>query len=159
MREKYHDTLWDFNNEYRPYHLRKHGVYGLSKVPLDDLDLPRPMSNGQRVKAYYAYDVLSSTVVGMVYNRLKTHDLFLDCMRNTFQMLDRNGFYMPAELEMEHHLVKDFADGLMKAGEGLRGEAFHGVTLRETAISHNHEDILESIDTYDVRYLAHVEPT
>ena len=116
LRAKLHDTQWDFNNQYRPYHLRAHAVYALSKISLDDRDLPRPMPNGQRVKAYYAYDVVSGAVVGYAYNRLKTRDLFLDCMRNMFQTLDRNGFYMPAELEVEHHLVENFADGLMKAG-------------------------------------------
>ena len=116
LRAKLHDTQWDFNNQYRPYHLRAHAVYSLSKISLDDRDLPRPMHNGQRVKAYYAYDVVSGAVVGYAYNRLKTRDLFLDCMRNMFQTLDRNGFYMPAELEVEHHLVENFADGLMKAG-------------------------------------------
>ena len=116
LRAKLHDTQWDFNNEYRPYHLRAHAVYALSKVSLDDRDLPRPMHNGQRVKAYYAYDVVSGAVVGYAYNRLKTRELFLDCMRNMFQTLDRNGWYMPAELEVEHHLVDNFADGLMKAG-------------------------------------------
>ena len=116
LRAKLHDTQWDFNNQYRPYHLRAHAVYSLSKISLDDRDLLRPMHNGQRVKAYYAYDVVSGAVVGYAYNRLKTRDLFLDCMRNMFQTLDRNGFYMPAELEVEHHLVENFADGLMKAG-------------------------------------------
>ena len=74
------------------------------------------MPNGKRVKAYYAYDVVSGCVVGYAYSRVKTRDLFLDCMRNMFQTLDRNGFYMPAEVEVEHHLVESFADGLMKAG-------------------------------------------
>ena len=116
LRSKLHDTQWDFNNRYRPYHLRHNGVYALSKISLDDRDLPRPMSNGQRVKAYYAYDVVSGCVVGRAYSRLKTADLFLACMRDMFQTLDRNGWYMPAELEVEHHLVSGFADGLMKAG-------------------------------------------
>ena len=68
------------------------------------------------VKAYYAYDVASGAVVGYAYSRLKTKELFIDCMRNMFQTLDRNGLYMPAELEVEHHLVSNFADGLMNAG-------------------------------------------
>jgi hypothetical protein len=116
LRAKTHDTQWDFNNNYRPYHLRAHPNYSLSKISLDDRDLPRPMTNGRRVKAYYAYDVVSGAVVGYAYNRLKNHDLFIDCMRNMFQTLEINGFYMPAEVEVEHHLVEDFADGLMKAG-------------------------------------------
>lgn len=116
LRGKLHMSQWDFNNAYRPYHLRSIGEYSLSKVSLDDRDLPRPMKDGNRVKAYYAYDVVSSAVVGYAYNRYKTTELFLDCMRNMFQTLDRNGMYIPAELEVEHHLVSDFADGLMQAG-------------------------------------------
>lgn len=113
---KVHDSSWDFNNRYRPYHLRKVATFAGSKISLDDRDLPRPMHNGQRVKAYYAYDVASGAVVGYAYSRLKTKELFIDCMRNMFQTLDRNGLYMPAELEVEHHLVSNFADGLMNAG-------------------------------------------
>lgn len=116
LRAKLHMSQWDFNNAYRPYHLRSIGEYALSKVSLDDRDLPRPMKDGNRVKAYYAYDVVSGAVVGYAYNRYKTTELFLDCMRNMFQTLDRNGMYIPAELEVEHHLVSDFADGLMQAG-------------------------------------------
>lgn len=116
LRGKLHMSQWDFNNAYRPYHLRSIGEYSLSKVSLDDRDLPRPMEDGNRVKAYYAYDVVSGAVVGYAYNRYKTTELFLDCMRNMFQTLDRNGMYIPAELEVEHHLVSDFADGLMQAG-------------------------------------------
>ena len=116
LRAKHHMSQWDFNNAYRPYHLRYTGAYSLSKISLDDRDLPRPMKDGNRVKAYYAYDVVSGAVVGYAYNRLKTAELFLDCMRNMFRTLDRNGMYIPAELEVEHHLVKDFADGLMQAG-------------------------------------------
>lgn len=116
LRGKLHMSQWDFHNAYRPYHLRSIGEYSLSKVSLDDRDLPRPMKDGNRVKAYYAYDVVSGAVVGYAYNRYKTTELFLDCMRNMFQTLDRNGMYIPAELEVEHHLVSDFADGLMQAG-------------------------------------------
>lgn len=116
LRAKLHMSQWDFNNAYRPYHLRSIGEFSLSKVSLDDRDLPRPMKDGNRVKAYYAYDVVSGAVVGYAYNRYKTGELFLDCMRNMFQTLDQNGMYIPAELEVEHHLVSDFADGLMQAG-------------------------------------------
>lgn len=116
LRAKLHMSQWDFNNAYRPYHLRSIGEFSLSKVSLDDRDLPRPMKDGNHVKAYYAYDVVSGAVVGYAYNRYKTTELFLDCMRNMFQTLDRNGMYIPAELEVEHHLVSDFADGLMQAG-------------------------------------------
>ena len=36
------------------------------------------MKDGNRVKAYYAYDVVSGAVVGYAYNRYKTTELFLD---------------------------------------------------------------------------------
>lgn len=116
LRAKLHSTAWDFNNEYRPHHNRKAPVWAFSKVSLDDRDLPRKMADGNRVKAYYAYDVASGCVIGYAYNRLKTADLFLDCIRNMFQLIDRQGWNCPAEVEVEHHLVSNFADGLIRAG-------------------------------------------
>lgn len=116
LRAKLHDTAWDFNNRHRPHHNRKSPAWAFSKVSLDDRDLPRPMIGGKRVKAYYAYDVASGCVVGYAYNRLKTTDLFLDCVRNMFQLIDRQGWNCPAEVEVEHHLVSTFADGLIRAG-------------------------------------------
>lgn len=111
-----HQTQWDFNNSQRPYHLRRSPNYAFSKISADDRDLPRPMHDGSYVHAYYVSDVASGAVVGYAYNRKKDKDLFLDCMRNMFQTLDRNGWYMPAQIEVEHHLVNKFTDGLMQAG-------------------------------------------
>lgn len=62
------------------------------------------------------------------------------------------------------HLVTDWTEGghdaafdlshrVYKALEGLGGESFNGLSLTETNTNHNHEEILESIDTYAVRYL------
>lgn len=116
LRAKLHDSAWEFNNTYRPHHNRKAPVWAFSKVSLDDRDLPRKMADGNRVKAYYAYDVASGCVVGYAYNRLKTADLFLDCVRNMFRLIDREGWNCPAEVEVEHHLVGNFADGLIRAG-------------------------------------------
>lgn len=106
----------DFNNRYRPHHKRKAPVWAFSKISLDDRDLPRKMADGNRVKAYYAYDVASGCVVGYAYNRLKTADLFIDCVRNMFRLIDHQGWNCPAEVEVEHHLVNNFADGLIRAG-------------------------------------------
>lgn len=116
LRAKLHDTVWDFNNIYSPHHHRKSPVWAFSKVSMDDRDLPRPMPDGNRVKAYYAYDVASGCIVGYAHNRLKTADLFLDCVRNMFQLIDRQNWNCPAEVEVEHHLVSNFADGLIRAG-------------------------------------------
>lgn len=62
------------------------------------------------------------------------------------------------------HLVTDWADGghdaafdlcrqVHAALDGLSGEDFNGIVLAETDTNHNHEEILESIDSYAVRYL------
>lgn len=116
LRSKQHDSAWDFNNKYRPHHNRKSPVWAFSKISLDDRDLPRKMADGNRVKAYYAYDVASGCVVGYAHSRLKTTDLFIDCVRNMFQLIDLQGWNCPAEVEVEHHLVNNFADGLIHAG-------------------------------------------
>lgn len=116
LRSRLHDSAWDFNNRYRPHHNRKAPVWAFSKISLDDRDLPRKMADGTRVKAYYAYDVASGCVIGHAYSRLKTADLFIDCVRNMFRLIDRQGWNCPAEVEVEHHLVNNFADGLIRAG-------------------------------------------
>lgn len=116
LRAKLHDTDWTFNNTYRPHHNRTSPRWAFSKISLDDRDLPRRMADGTRVKAYYAYDVASGCVIGHAYNRLKTADLFIDCVRDMFRLIDRQGWNCPAEVEVEHHLVNNFADGLVRAG-------------------------------------------
>lgn len=65
---------------------------------------------------------------------------------------------------MAIHLVTDWADGghdaafdlchqVHTALDGLSGDDFNGMALVETNTNHNHEEILESIDCYAVRYL------
>lgn len=116
LRAKLHDTQYVYNNAYRPHHLRKSPYFAFSKITMDDRDLVRKMHNGQRVKAYYAYDVASGCVIGYAYSRKKDTGLFIECIRNMFQTIDKNGWYMPAQVEVEHHIVRNYADGLMKAG-------------------------------------------
>jgi hypothetical protein len=106
----------EFDNIHRPHHHRHSPIYTFSKISLDDRDLPRKMHGGTRVKAYYAYDVTSGAVIGRAYSKLKTTDLFIDCVRDMFRNIFSNGLKMPAEMEVEHHLVNTFADGLFKAG-------------------------------------------
>lgn len=102
-----------FNNRvHRPFHRRRSPVYSFSKITMDDRDLTRKMHNGKRVKAYYAYDVTSGCVIGYAHSKDKNRELFLDCLRNTFQTIERNGWGMPMEVEVEHHLVSEFFDDL-----------------------------------------------
>jgi hypothetical protein len=105
-----------FNNMHRPHAHRHAPEYSLSKISLDDRDLPRKMHDGRRVKAYYAYDVTSTCLIGAAYSKNKDTALFIDCMRDMFRFLDKNNFGFPLEVEVEHHLVNQFKDDLMKAG-------------------------------------------
>lgn len=105
-----------FNNMHRPHHHRHAAEYSLSKISLDDRDLPRKMLDGKRVKAYYAYDVASGVCMGASYSKNKDTGLFIDCLRDMFRFLDDNKLGFPLEVEVEHHLVNRFKDDVMKAG-------------------------------------------
>lgn len=61
----------DYMTVHRPHHHRKSPKYSFSKISMDDRDLPRKMHDETRVKAYYAYDVLSGCVIGRSYSRKK----------------------------------------------------------------------------------------
>ena len=106
----------DFNHSTRPHHNRHSPFFSFSKISMDDRDLPRKATNGVRPKAYYVYDVASGCVIGYAYNRLKNTTLFVDCIRDMFRTIERNGWNVPAQVEVENHLVNQFADGLMRAG-------------------------------------------
>ena len=106
----------DYESIHRPHHHRKSPEYSFSKISMDDRDLPRKMADGNRVKAYYAYDVTSGCVIGRSYSRKKTTGLFIDCMRDMFRFINSYKIGMPMEVEVEHHIVNQFADDIMRAG-------------------------------------------
>jgi hypothetical protein len=114
--DKFRSGSLEFNNTHRPHHHRHKPQYSLSKISLDDRDLPRKMADGKRVKAYYAYDVTSGAVIGASYSRDKDTKLFLDCIRDMLQLLQNKDLGIPMEMEVEHHLVNQFKNDLMKAG-------------------------------------------
>ena len=99
----------------RPHYHRNAPMFALSKVSLDDRDLPHKMPNGQRVKAYYAYDVASGVLLGAAYSLKKDSDLFIECLRDMFRNIDYYGFGCPLEMEVENHLVRQFENDLMRA--------------------------------------------
>ncbi|HLS12190.1 MAG TPA: hypothetical protein VK050_08510 [Flavobacteriaceae bacterium] len=113
---KYRRGALEFQSLIRPHTHRHAPTYSLSKVSMDDRDLQRKMHNGKRVKVYYAYDVMSGIIIGSSYSRNKDTSLFIDCMRDMFQNIDAYGLGTPLEVEVEHHLVNNFKDDLMKAG-------------------------------------------
>ena len=114
--DKYRMGGLDYNNTHRPHHVRKGPQYSFSKISLDDRDLPRKMPDGTRVKAYYAYDVASGCVIGRAYSKQKTTTLFVDCIRDMIRFI--NGYHLgfPMEMEVEHHIVNQFEQDLMRAG-------------------------------------------
>lgn len=101
-----------YNSVHRPHHHRHSPNFSFSKISMDDRDLPRKCINGKWVKAYYAYDVTSGCVVGYAHSLQKNEELFLDCMRDMFRLIEREKFGMPMEVEVENHLVNKFFDDL-----------------------------------------------
>ena len=84
---------------------------------MDDVDLPRRMKGGEYVHAYYAYDVVSQCRVGLAYGRDKDEALVVACFRDMFRLIERNGWGMPAGIEVEQHLMSKYKEGFLKAGE------------------------------------------
>jgi hypothetical protein len=56
-------------------------------------------------------------------------------------------------LEGGQYAAWSISDKIRQALTGLCGDSFNGMELVTTDTNHNHEDILESIDSYEVRYL------
>lgn len=114
-------ALWSwptFMHEQMPYVHRHAPQYSLSKVSFDDRDLPRKLRDTrQRPKAYYAYDVASQCVIGVAYNRRKNVDLVIECFRSMFHLLEDHGWGCPAQVEVENHLMSQWKNSFLKAGE------------------------------------------
>lgn len=116
--DKQHMSWTTFMHEQRPHVHRENPEYSFSKVSFDDRDLPRKLKDTkQRPKAYYAYDVASQCVVGFSYSRKKDTELVVDMFRNMFRLIDRQGWGVPAQVEVENHLMSQWKEGFLKAGE------------------------------------------
>lgn len=103
-----------FKQKHAPHAMRTSPVYALSKVSLDDRDIPLKMANGQRVKAYYAFDVASGAIIGYAFSREKNTALVTSCFMNMMRNLDKLGIGIPLELEVEHHLMEQFTETLLR---------------------------------------------
>ncbi len=99
----------DFNDIHRGHRLRHNAEYSLSKISMDDVDLPlKDPNTKKRPVAYHAYDTLSNCRIGAAYSRDKNADLFLNCLRDVLVFCENNNFGIPYEVEVEHHIVKAF---------------------------------------------------
>jgi hypothetical protein len=114
---KARNGAYDFNHKMRPHVNRTPPVFAMSKISLDDRDIMHTkLHDGSKVMAYYAFDVMSGAMIGIAHSKSKNHELYLDCIRNMFQFTTSRGLGIPMQMEVEQHLVSDFKDGLMKAG-------------------------------------------
>ena len=107
----------EFYHEQMPYMHRHGGEFSLSQITMDDVDLPRRLKGGDYVHAYYAYDVVSQCRVGMAYGRKKDERLVTECFRDMFRLFARHGWGIPAGIEVEQHLMSEYKEGFLKAGE------------------------------------------
>ena len=111
-------TYTTFMHEQMPHMHRHSGRFSLSQITMDDVDLTRKLKDTkQRVHAYYAYDVVSQCVLGASYGRKKDESLVVDCFRDTFRTIARHGWGIPAGIEVENHLMSQYRDGFLRAGE------------------------------------------
>ncbi|WP_395060065.1 hypothetical protein [Flavobacterium sp.] len=115
--KKQRNGAYDFNHKNRPHANRTAPNYSMSKISLDDRDIMHTkLPDGSKVMAYYAFDDLSGAMIGIAHSKSKNHQLYIDCIKNMFQFTSSKAIGIPMQLEVEHHLVSDFKDGLMMAG-------------------------------------------
>ena len=114
-----------FLHEQMPHMHRHNGNFSLSQITMDDVDLSRKLKDTkQRVHAYYAYDVVSQCVLGAAYGRKKDQGLVVDCFRDMFRLIAGQGWGIPAGIEVENHLMSEYREGFLKAGEVFRSVHF-----------------------------------
>lgn len=103
---------FDYQNSRRPKHHRKLGEYSLSKISMDDVALSRKIigKNGKEgwLYKYIAVDVVSGYYFRPAYVVGKPSERTVyEAFRNMFCELVSMGLPMPAELEVEHHLMSN----------------------------------------------------
>ena len=102
---------FDYQNALRPKHHRKVGQYSLSKISMDDVALSRKAKVAGKdvwVYKYIAVDVVSGYYFRPAYIIGKpTERTVYEAFRNIFCELWSLGLPMPAELEVEHHLMSN----------------------------------------------------
>lgn len=105
-----------FMHEQMPHVHRHSGNFSLSQISMDDVDLKRRMPGNKYVHVYRAWDVVSQCIIGVAYSRGKDQSLVVDCFRDMFRLCAKQGWGMPAGLEVENHLMTQYRDGFLQAG-------------------------------------------
>lgn len=101
-----------------------------SILSLDDRDLPWKLHNGKRAIAYIAADVASECFIGWAFTKPAQREddavygknlrLIKMMFQNLFQQLDFYGLNMPAEVEVENHLMSSLKETTLKEGNLFR---------------------------------------
>jgi hypothetical protein len=106
-----------FNSTHRPSVQRLAPMYALSKITMDDLDIPFKTPDGDRaVKSYQVFDVCSGAVIGVSFSRDKNVELIREALRDMFRLIVRNGWGVPWEIEFEKHLTSAMTGGVDQDG-------------------------------------------
>lgn len=106
----------DYYHEDMPHVHRHNGVYSLSQVTMDDVDLSRRMRGNETVHAYYAYDMVSQCVIGASYSKGKGRSLVEECFLDMFRLIKSRKWGIPLGVEVENHLMTRYKNGLLKEG-------------------------------------------
>ena len=102
---------FDYQNTLRPKHHRHPGQYSLSKISMDDVAMSRKVMVAG--KSLYVYKYIAVDVVSGYYFRpayvigKPSERTVYEAFRNMFCELWSLGIAMPAELEVEHHLMSN----------------------------------------------------
>jgi hypothetical protein len=111
--EDYHDTE-------APHYHRHVPEYAFSKISLDDVNLPQLIDKkkygSNHVMAYYVYDVCSGALIGAAYSVHKDGELFKECLRDMYRFMATNGYGVPIEIELEHHIAGNYKDTFLTPG-------------------------------------------
>lgn len=114
-----------YNAKHRSYARLKTEHAG-ALLSMDDRDMPfKLQGTNKRVVGYFTADACSGAIIGWAFARPKMREddphgkglnLIFDCFRNTFEQLDYYGVNMPAEVEVENHLMSTLKETTLKEG-------------------------------------------
>ena len=72
------------------------------------------------LEASYFFCLFSyQCIIGVAYSRGKDQSLVVDCFRDMFRLCAKQGWGMPAGLEVENHLMTQYKEGILQAGDAF----------------------------------------
>jgi hypothetical protein len=105
---KFRNNRIDYETKMTPMNHRHSPLFSLSKITMDDRDLPRKTSDDKWVHTYMAFDVTSQVVLSCVYSLNKPdHEMIWNCFRQMYRNANEHGLMWPGEVEVENHLMKE----------------------------------------------------